>query len=408
MPVTRIRRLSGWPDVLIPLAIWLVFTAIGSVILAVASSHQVALERSVPGYGVTEPIPASPGYFGVLTNWDANWYRSIAANGYPTALPLDANGVVQQNEWAFYPAYPMIVRAVLSLTGLDFAHGAWAVSLVFGAAAMVALFRLVRPRMGRFGAGAMVSCVMAYVTAPVLQVAYTEGLALLLVVVFIGAVSRRRLAAAVAVAVVLSLSRPIALPLGLVMATMVLRDWISSRHEPSRSRIPTGGLVATALVFATVGLWPLVAWVATGRRGAFFETQAAWPVNHNGLGGWLNDMVHLTPLGLVGIAIVLFVGLVGLRPGARLWGPELRVWAVLYPLYLILASRPSPSILRYLMLAIAPLWPFPAVGVSYLRNVRWAAPAILAVVMLMGLASQYVWVTTVFTVAHDPSQQPFP
>ncbi|MGO4360845.1 hypothetical protein [Terrabacter sp. RAF57] len=391
-----------------PLAIWLAFTVVGAVFLTIGATHQVALERSAPGYHVTSPMPAAPGYLGVVQNWDGNWYRSIAENGYPSTLSLDGDGVVQQNEWAFYPAYPMLVRGVASATGMSFAPSAWVVSLLSGAAAMVALFNLVRVRMGLWGAGALVACVMAYVSAPVLQVAYTEGLALLLIVLFIGAAARRRLAAAVSLAVVLSLTRPIALPLGVVLGVVLFRDWRLQHGEAAKHRLPVAEVAATIAVLATAGLWPLVAWATTGRRNAFFETQAAWPVNDAGLGGWAEDMLHLTPRGIFAIGVLLYVAVVCLRPGAERWGRELRLWSVAYPLYLILASRPSPSILRYLMLAIAPLWPFPGVGVDYLKGVRWAPWAILGVVITTGLVAQYYWVTHVFTVPVDPSHQPFP
>lgn len=393
---------------MVPLAIWVVFTAVGAVFLSIGASRQVALERTSPAYHVTSPTPASPGYFGVVPNWDGNWYESIADGGYPATLPVDGQGVVQQNEWAFYPAYPMVVRGVMAATGMRFAPSAWIVSLLFGAMAMVALFNLVRFRMGTWGAGALVACVMAYVTAPVLQVAYTEGLALLLVVLFIGAVRRRLLGQAVGIAVLLSLTRPIALPLGVVLGAVLFHDWLTQRRTTSGPRFPVRDVAATAAVLATAALWPLIAWAVTGRRDAFFETQAAWPVNSNGLGGWVGDMLRFTPVGILAIVVVVYLALVCLRPGSRRWGQELRLWSVVYPLYLFLASRPSPSMLRYLMLAIAPLWPFPGLGFTYLRGVRWAPPLVLGVLIAIGLVAQYFWVTSFFIVSGDLSHRPFP
>lgn len=373
----------------------------------IGASHQIALEHSVPGYHVTSPTPASPGYFGVIPNWDGNWYRSIAQDGYPRVLPVDDQGVVQPNVWAFYPVYPLIVRGVMALTGTSFSIAAWGASLLFGACAMVAVFRLVRPRVGTFTAGALVASLMAYVTAPVLQVAYTESIALLLVVLFIGALQRRRLLEAVLWALVLSLTRPIALPLGLVMGVVLLSDWLVEKRREPRPSVPLRSLLATAAVFGTAALWPLIAWVATGRPRAFFETQAAWPVNHDGLGGWLGDMVHLTSPGIVAVGVALFVVMVAVRPGAALWGSELRAWSVVYPAYLLVFSRPSPSIFRYLFLAIAPLWPFPELALRHVAAKRWAPWAVLGVVVLFGLTMQYFWVTRVFT-AHDPAVQLFP
>lgn len=408
MPALTSKNRYPRSNVLIPLSIWLGFTLVSAVFLAVGASHQVALARSAPGYEVVDPTPASPGYLGVVANWDGNWYNLIADRGYPRELPVDSHGSVEQNAWAFYPAYPLTVRGVMAVTGGSFNVSAWAVSLTFGAAAMVALFTFVRPRMGTFGAAALVSGVMAYVTAPILQVAYTEGLAMLLIVLFLAAVDRRRLGLALTVAVALSLTRPIALPLGVVMGVTILRDWLVERRVATSALVPVKGIVVTGAVFLTVGLWPSVAWAVTGRPKAFFETQASWPVNSGGLGGWLGDMVRFTPLGLVGVAVVLYVALVTSRPSARVWGSELRVWSIAYPLYLIVASRPSPSILRYLMLSIAPLWPFPGLGLAYVRDNRWLRAVVLGAVIVVGLGMQYLWVRGVFTVAHDPSQQPFP
>ncbi len=399
---------ASWRDGLVPLGIWAVFTVLGAVILSVAAARQIAIEHTVPGYTVTAPMPASPGYFGVVTNWDGNWYRSISEHGYPTVLPVDDHGNVQQNEWAFYPLYPLLVRGVMTVTGVGFAHGAWAVSLVFGAAAMVALYNLVRAGMGRFGAAALVSCVMAYMSAPVLQVAYTEGLALFLIVAFMAALTRRRLDVAIGVAILVSLARPVAAPLGLVMGGVLLLDWLQERRERPAHRLPVKGVAATVAVFATAGIWPLIAWATTGSRDAFFQTQAAWPVNSNGLGGWLGDVIHVTPIGLLAIAVVGFLALVNARPRAHLWGRELQLWSIAYPVFLIVASRPSPSAIRYFMLAVAPLWPFPGLSLRRTRGSRAAAIALLIALIATGLGAQYLWTTHVFTVPGTPSQQFFP
>ena len=38
-----------------------------------------------------------------VSGWDAQWYWYIAVYGYPTTLPLGADGHVTQNSWAFLP-----------------------------------------------------------------------------------------------------------------------------------------------------------------------------------------------------------------------------------------------------------------------------------------------------------------
>lgn len=121
---------------LAPLTIFFVARAISGVMLAVGANRQAALDDASGGYKVTVPTPESPGYLGVVTNWDGQWYRAIAEHGYPAALP-QVDGDVVPNEWAFTPGYPLTVRAVMFLARIDFPLAATIVSLVCGATAMV-------------------------------------------------------------------------------------------------------------------------------------------------------------------------------------------------------------------------------------------------------------------------------
>ena len=51
---------------------------------------------------------AAPDFWGYLQSWDVQWYRRVAFEGYPLELPIDANGDVKQNTWAFFPVFPAI------------------------------------------------------------------------------------------------------------------------------------------------------------------------------------------------------------------------------------------------------------------------------------------------------------
>src|SRR5690606_30203783 len=96
-------------------------------------------------------------------------------------------GAVTQNAWAFFPLYPGIVRLLSTVTGLGWTSVAPTLSLACGGAAMLVVHRLVA-RTGRLLTArrpglplATVAVVSVFPSAPVLQVAYTESLALLLV-----------------------------------------------------------------------------------------------------------------------------------------------------------------------------------------------------------------------------------
>lgn len=62
-----------------------------------------------------------------LCQWDCVWYRSIAERGYdvvPDPSSLQAN-------FGFYPAFPLAVRGVMTVIGLDFTHAALLLNAVY-------------------------------------------------------------------------------------------------------------------------------------------------------------------------------------------------------------------------------------------------------------------------------------
>ena len=130
------------------------------------------------------PYPAWTGdgavtFLDMSVMWDGNWYRRIAEQGYPPQLPVDADGEVRQNAWAFYPAFPVLARLVSVVPGVDFRLAATLVSLVAGGAAAVLMVRLC----ARYVPAPVALTAMALWTsqpaAPALQIAYTEALATL-------------------------------------------------------------------------------------------------------------------------------------------------------------------------------------------------------------------------------------
>ena len=166
-----------------PLAVYTATRLIDALFILIAARHQIALSTGLPGlagYKIWEPSPASPGYGSVASNWDGQWYASIATNGYPTTIPRDSAGHALQNQWGFYPVYPLFVGAIMRITGLGFMVVAPLLSVLMGAAAVTVMFRLVSQILGRFAASATVLLTCTYMAAPAMQIGYTESLALLL------------------------------------------------------------------------------------------------------------------------------------------------------------------------------------------------------------------------------------
>jgi len=117
--------------------------------------------------------------FGTFAQWDAGWFVRIAKHGYDT-----------KQSAAFFPLYPLVVRAVAVVVRSEVAAGV-VVSLASAAGAASLLFRLTRSR------GAVLLLAL-YPIAYVFTSIYSDALFLLLAIAsFLAAVRGRSVAAGV-------------------------------------------------------------------------------------------------------------------------------------------------------------------------------------------------------------------
>ena len=204
--------------------------------------------------------------------FDGSWYRNVAENGYPAELPRGENGLVQQNAWAFFPLFPMLARGLMQLTGGSWDVVAPLLALVLGAGAVLAIHQTVvrgAPRAVAARPGlplASVALVSVFPTAAVLQVAYTEALALLLIASALLLLIRRDYGWMALVVVALGFTRAVALPMAAVVVVHAAVRWWSARRGTDTWTWRTGvGLGALTLLSAASGfLWPAICGWATG------------------------------------------------------------------------------------------------------------------------------------------------
>ena len=184
--------------------------ALGGLLLA----HQLLVGRAFEGLGT----PAA------RLLWDGAWYLSIAADGYPTGGSPGAPPEGFQ-VYAFHPLYPWILRAVHVVTGVDPAAVAPWLSLAAAVAAVVALSGWLRRVVGARAAVVAVLALMAWPASPVLQMAYTEGWTMLVLVLCWRWLDDGRHVAAAAAAALLALMRPVAIPLAAAGLVVALVRW---------------------------------------------------------------------------------------------------------------------------------------------------------------------------------------
>ena len=193
-----------------PLALYTVARIINAIMIAMASGAAITPPPGgleVTGYFVADEAPAPPGYLTTVTNWDGQWYWQIATDGYPDEVPRDASGDVIQNVFAFFPLFPMIARALMAISGLGFPVVATLLSFTFGAISTLLLYKLVLRRSDVLGARIAVVCLSAFTCAPVFLMAYTDALALALVLSVLWCVIREKYVWAAGVLLPLAFTR---------------------------------------------------------------------------------------------------------------------------------------------------------------------------------------------------------
>lgn len=115
------------PHVDIVAIVWvLVFAvalrAVSAVLMVRAATHPVAIAgiNGIPGSPAPRVMPpARHAYWTMASSWDGPWFRLITQHGYPHTLPTH-HGLIKHNAYAYLPAYPLVVRWSMHLTGERF------------------------------------------------------------------------------------------------------------------------------------------------------------------------------------------------------------------------------------------------------------------------------------------------
>jgi hypothetical protein len=348
---------------------------------------------------------ASPSYWEFTGRfWDAEWYRTIAEQGYPTTLPTGADGRVLQNAWAFFPLFPLLGRALVELTGAPWEVVAPLAATGLAAGAVVVVADLVESQARARGyararslALGTVLLIGVFPSSVVLQVAYTESLTLLLVALALRELARRAYGWTALATAALGLTRAVALPMAVVVAVHLLVRWRAHRAgretltRPDVLRIAAVGAVA---VLAGVA-WPAICGLVVGSPDAYVRTQAAWRGSFSStpVVPWFEMASYLFgPSGFILLAVaVAVVVAIGASRAAGVAGPEVRTWGLAYPAWLLVVAFPQTSVFRFLLLA----FPLGTATVA-LAPTRFRV-ALIAVLFAVGQAVWVLWLWQITT-----------
>jgi len=171
-----------------------------------------------------------------LSTWDSQHYIRIAEAGYQPGLLTNAFG----------PFYPWLIRGLNLVTGDSIVSGLL-ISNVASGLALYLLYRFVRQRFSQQTAWRTLILFLAFPTAFYLNLVYTEGLFLLLLLTFFGALYQRRMAIVAVCCFLLPLLRlpglVVALPLAWTMVTDLLQAKTARRDPLALQGEGAGGAV---------------------------------------------------------------------------------------------------------------------------------------------------------------------
>jgi len=289
---------------------------------------------------------------GLLGAWDGRWYRIVAAHGY-----LLEPG--RQSDPAFFPLYPLLLRAGHSL-GLGYVTSGLLISNLVFLGALVAFEAVTRELLGAQLARRTAVYVALFPFGFVFSMTYPESVVLCAIAVTTLAALRRRWLLAAVVAALGTLARPEMLFLSLPLLPLALRE-----RDPRRRGLALGAVAAPV---AALGSFSLYLGLRLHDPLAWTHAERAWGRRFTPF-GFVTTLERL-PRAVAGNTwairdVVFFVVYLALLAAALRAGVP-RLWVLAGALVVVLPvfSGTFDSIARFGLLAPAVFWGLASLGES--------------------------------------------
>lgn len=278
-PRARLRNLAPWRRALPAVAVFAVARLAGVAVVTLWTHRRGGHPLDVLGLG-----------------WDALWYHRIAGWGYGTFIPSWYGPGLRYSDLAFFPLYPMTVRAVGSVLPVGSVTAALLVAWGCAALAAWGIFAVIDHCYGRRLATALVLVWALLPHAVVMSMAYTEPMMCALAAWALYATVTRRWLTAGVLSALAGLTRPNAAAVAAAIGVTVLADAWHRR----RAGLPQQPRAWLAVLIAPLGWFGYVAWVGLqsggGLHGAlhgYFDVQHRWGSDYDFGQGALHYAEHL-------------------------------------------------------------------------------------------------------------------
>ncbi|HVE74995.1 MAG TPA: mannosyltransferase family protein [Mycobacteriales bacterium] len=363
----RLQRLRALPGLAYVLTVYLVVRValfvVGLVSVALVPRNTVA---DVPGWPAP---PLTAGWHNIFTaweRWDALWLLRIASEGYRQ----------DDSSAAFFPLYPLLVRALGNVLGDRWLLSAYLVSNISLIAALLVVYALTRREFGDRMARLTVLLLCVFPTGLFLFAPYSESLFLLLAAGCLLALRTGRFPLAALLGMAASGTRSVGLLLAIPIAIEAVHRAVESpAGDRMRRRFPLHVLCAAAVPLgmgAYLLWWHAVAGDATrplNVQGGFGR-ERTWPWESVEAGVRIGlQFVGSFPGGYhtADAMLVLLTFALGLWVALRTrWLYGAWTWAnLIFPLLLPFPGRPFVSMPRYAIVVIPLFWALARFAVRY-------------------------------------------
>jgi Gpi18-like mannosyltransferase len=322
-----------------------------------------AAQRVADANRFGRPRPGSGGQLiaDVLTSWDGLWYLRIVRDGYPRSVPADISYFQDEARAAFFPLYPLTVRAVDRVLPFGDTFAALTLNVVLGLAGMLLVgeiaLRVADPDVA-------LKAMMLFAFFPgsfVLSFAYAEALMIVLAAACLLFLLDRRWERAGVAAALATATRPNGI--AVVAACAVAACFAVRERREWRA------LVAPLLAPIGFVVFQLAVGAQTGERGVWFRVQReAWQEGTSfgstaieNTFGFLTSPLSSPTDALTAISMVAMLGALWALWKRRLPASLVAYVAVVLALMLVPATvtaRPRFLFTAFpLVIPVAGLWP---------------------------------------------------
>jgi hypothetical protein len=198
-------------------------TAILPLLAMFLASRLVLLVLARVALQLTDAHGHGGSFSALLCRFDCTWYLGIAAHGYS---PVETGPFPWQTNFAFYPLFPLLMRALMPLSGGDALHAGILVANLCFVAALVYVYLYVRELGFERNVALLTGLILCvFPQSIVFSAPYTESLCLLLLAAAMYHLRREHYLAAGIAAALLSATRPNA-----IFFILFAVVWLWQRH----------------------------------------------------------------------------------------------------------------------------------------------------------------------------------